>query len=99
MEEDPDVLCKLAGELGILQTPVFIFQDGNDPITERTFRKIAQLSSGAWCRFDANSASQLRNLLCAVAVYAAGGQKALEQFGRKHGGTVLRLSHQISNKN
>jgi len=99
MEEDPDVLCKLAGELGILRIPVFIFQDANDPIAERTFRKVARLSSGAWCRFDANSAAQLRDLLCAVAVYAAGGQKALEQFGRKRGGTVLKLSHEISNKN
>ena len=99
MEEDPNVLCKLAGELGILQIPVFIFQDGDDPITERTFRNVARLSSGAWCRFDANSAAQLRDLLCAVAVYAAGGQTALEQFGRKRGGTVLKLSHQIGKKN
>ena len=99
MEEDPDVLCKLAGELGILRIPVFIFQDGDDPITERTFRNIARLSSGAWCRFDANSAAQLRDLLCAVAVYAAGGQKAPEPFGRNRGGAVLKLSHQISKKN
>jgi hypothetical protein len=34
-----------------------------------------------------------------VAVYAAGGQKALEQFGRNRGGAVLKLSHQISKKN
>ena len=99
MEEDPVVLCKLAGELGILRIPVFIFQDGDNPIAERTFRQVARLSSGAWCRFDTNSAAQLRDLLCAVAVYAAGGQKALEKFGRERGGTVLKLSHQISKKN
>ena len=63
------------------------------------FRNVARLSSGAWCRFDANSAAQLRDLLCAVAVYAAGGQKALEIFSRKRGGTVLKLSHQIGKKN
>ena len=74
-------------------------QDGHDPIPERTCRNIDRLSSGGWGRVDANSAAQLRDLLCAVAVYAAGGQKALEQFGRKRGGTVLKLSHQLSKKN
>ena len=47
------------------------------PRAEKTFREIARLTKGAYCRFDAGSAAQLRELLSAVAVYAAGGRKAL----------------------
>ena len=45
--------------------------------------------------FDAGSARQLRDLLSAVAVYAAGGRLALERFGQRRGETVRRLSQQI----
>ena len=77
MEEDIDSLCEAAGELGLLGVPLFLFQEGHDPVAERSFREIARLTNGAYCRFDANSAQQLRALLSAVAVYAAGGRKAL----------------------
>ena len=99
MEENPDTLCRLAGELGILHVPVFVFQDGHDGIAERTFRKGARLRGGAWSRFDLDSAGQLRDLLCAVAVYAAGGKRALENFSERRGGVVLKLSHQIGSRN
>src|SRR5581483_11614658 len=46
-----------------------------DARAEQAFREIARLTKGAWCRFDAGSAAQLRELLSAVAVYAAGGRK------------------------
>ena len=78
MEEDVDDLCGRAGELALLGVPVFLFQEGNDRKAERTFREIARLTKGAYCRFDAGSAAQLKDLLAAVAVYAAGGRKALE---------------------
>jgi hypothetical protein len=78
MEEDIDDLCGRAGELALLGVPVFLFQEGNDSRAERAFREIARLTKGAYCRFDAGSAAQLRELLSAVAVYAAGGRKALE---------------------
>jgi len=77
MEEDIDSLCEAAGELGLLGVPLFLFQEGHDPVAEQSFREIARLTNGAYCRFDANSAQQLRALLSAVAVYAAGGRKAL----------------------
>lgn len=77
MEEDIDTLCAKAGELGLLGVPLFMFQEGDDTRAERAFREIARLTNGAFCRFDANSASQLGALLSAVAVYAAGGRKAL----------------------
>lgn len=95
MEENIDALCHLAGELGILGVPAFMFHEGVDAAAERAFREIARLSGGAYCRFDASSAQQLRDLLSAVAVYAAGGRKALESFGKRQGGVVLRLTRQM----
>lgn len=95
VEENPDELAGLAGKLGLLGIPLFVFQDGGDPVAERCFREIARLSGGAYCPFDAASPETLRDLLSAVAVYAAGGRNALEQFGRRRGGAVLRLTHQI----
>lgn len=95
MEEDPEVLAELAGKLGLLGMPVFLFQEGYDPLAEQTFRRIAGLAGGAYCRFDAGSARQLRELLSAVAVYAAGGRKALENFSRGRSGPVPQLIHQL----
>jgi hypothetical protein len=95
MEEDIDRLCHLAGELGILGVPAFLFHEGDDAAAERTFREIARLSGGAYCRFDASSARQLRDLLSAVAVYAAGGRHALEDFGQRQGGIARRLTRQF----
>lgn len=95
MEENVDRLCEYAGRLGIINLPVFMFQEGNDPTAARAFRQIAQLSGGAYCVFDANSPGLLKELLGAVAVYAAGGRKALEEFGRRRGGAALQLSHQM----
>ena len=95
MEENADHLIKLAGELGLLNVKAFLFQEGRDPAAEITLRQIAKLTGGAHCRFDAGSAQQLRDLLAAVAAYAAGGMKALENFGRSRGGAALQLTHQL----
>ena len=81
MEENADDLCVLAGELGLRKVPVFMFQEGHDPVAEATFREVARLSNGAWCRFDQGSAKELGELLRAVAVFAAGGLKALADYG------------------
>jgi hypothetical protein len=80
IEEDVDPICHIAGELGLRGTPVFCFQEGRSPVVETAFRQIAQLSGGAWAPFDAASAGALRDLLRAVAVFAAGGRKALAQL-------------------
>ena len=80
MEEDIDDLCGRAGELALCGVPVFLFQEGQDARAERAFREIARLTRGAYCRFDAGSAQQLRDLLSAVAVYAAGGRAALQRL-------------------
>lgn len=82
MEEQLDALADKAGALGLRGVPVFVFQEGKDPIAERAFKEIARLSKGAWFRFDRNSAATLAKLLSAVAVFATGGLKALEARGR-----------------
>jgi hypothetical protein len=98
MEEAIDRLCDLAGQLGVLGLPVFLFHEGRDPAAEAAFQQIARLSGGACCPFDASSAKQLRELLRAVAIYAAGGFKALENFSRTAGGPVLLLTNQLGRK-
>jgi len=95
VEEDVDELCHLAGQLGVLGVPVFVFHEGHEPVAARAFAEIARLTGGACCRFDADSPGQLRDLLSAVAVYAAGGRAALEDFGARAGGLVPRLTSQI----
>jgi hypothetical protein len=95
MEERIDPLCALAGEIGLVGLPVFLFQEGRAPAVEAAFREIARLTRGAYCRFDAGSTRQLRELLGAVAVYAVGGRKALADYGARHGEAVKRLIHQL----
>jgi hypothetical protein len=95
IEEDPGTLNRLAGELGLLGLPAFVFQEGYDPVVEGGFRQLARLSGGAYSHFDAGSPQQLRDLLRAVAVYAAGGRRALEDLGKRSGGVVRQLVHQL----
>jgi hypothetical protein len=97
MEEHIDELCQRAGALGLLGTPMFLFQEGRDQKAERAFKEIARLTRGAYCHFDAGSASQLRQLLAAVAVYATGGHKALRDYGRAtNSDAAIRLLEQLS---
>ncbi len=95
IEERIDDLCALAGELGMLGVPAFIFQEGDRIVATRGFKQIAKLTNGAHCQFDLSSARQLRDLLSAVAVYAAGGRKALKSYSRKTGGEVRLLAQQV----
>ncbi len=83
MEESADTLCQLAGECGIRQLPLFIFQEGQLATAERCFRSMAKLSKGAWASFDHRSADTLAALLGAVASFASGGVTALERQGTR----------------
>ena len=98
MEENVDTLCHHAGELGLLGVPVFVFHEGGDAVAAETFRQIARLSNGAYCRFDMGSADQLRALLSAVAVFAAGGRRALEDLSKREGGAALQITRQIGSR-
>jgi len=95
MEENADILCGLAGELGILNVPLFIFQEHNDAQVRQTFSTMARLSGGAYCHFDDASVDQLKDLLRAVAIYATGGLQALQDFSRAAHPSVKLLGTQL----
>jgi hypothetical protein len=95
MEEPIDDLCAVAGELGLLGVPAFMFQEAADPVAEQAFREIARLTRGAYCRFDAGAAHELRALLRAVAAYAAGGLRALADLSARRQSAAQRLLEQL----
>ncbi len=88
MEENVDELCQKAGELALRNIRCFFFQEGHDALTEQAFREMARLSAGAYFRLGPNSASELAQLLGAIAVYAKGGLKALSS-GKTHQNKLL----------
>ncbi len=94
-EEDIDRIGVKAGELGLKGVPAFMFQEGSDGVAGFAFREVARLTRGAYCHFDSTSAAALRDLLAAVAVYAAGGRRALEDLAARHGGAVLQIANQM----
>jgi hypothetical protein len=78
-EDNRNQLVESARELGNLGIPVFMFQEGRDQIARLRFQEIAELTHGAYHRFDQGSAKQLAELLRAVAAFAVGGVVALER--------------------
>lgn len=95
LEENPDDIAVKAGEMALLGVPVFVFQEGSEPRAKACFQEIARLTRGAYSSFDASSAATLRELLSAVAVYAAGGYRALENFAAGSGREVRALIGQM----
>ncbi|WP_298721420.1 VWA domain-containing protein [uncultured Ferrovibrio sp.] len=95
LEENPDDIAMRAGELALLGVPIFAFQEGEDSQAKACFKEMARLTRGAYCSFDRSSAAQLRQLLSAVAVYAAGGMKALEDYAARAGSEVRLLIGQM----
>ena len=69
MEENIDQLGDLAGQLGLLGVPVFLFQEGNEPNAARAFKEIARLTRGAYCR--------IRRRFGAATPRASGGRRRL----------------------
>jgi hypothetical protein len=76
-EEQADTVVPAANELGRLGVRAFMFQEGADQMVESVFREIANVTKGAYCRFDQGSAHQLAELLRAVAAFVTGGMTAL----------------------
>jgi hypothetical protein len=64
-----------ASELGV---KLFVFGEGADPHATPIFKELARITKGAFASFDRGSAAQLRELLKAVAIFAAGGLAALQ---------------------
>ena len=74
MEEKEHALYDAAAGLGV---PLFVFQEGEDPKVEQTFREMARLTKGAYSKFTPGAARELAELLRAVAAFAVGGLTAL----------------------
>jgi hypothetical protein len=89
-DETPEVLYGLARDLGM---KAFFFQEEEDSEAAKVFQETVRLTNGAYCRFDAGAADQLRDLLCAAAKYAAGGLKALS--AGSNAGAVKLLLQQL----
>ena len=47
VEESNDTLAALAGECGLYKLPLFIFQEGKDPLAASAFAMLARRSGGA----------------------------------------------------
>jgi hypothetical protein len=94
-EETLDEVGQIAGQLGMLGVRAFLFQEGANPQAQRAFRHIAKLTNGAHCRFDSSSPQQLRDLLGAVAAYAAGGRHALADLSKSSSPEVRLLASQV----
>ncbi len=97
-EEPIDQVGQVAGKLGMLNVPRFVFHEGHDPAAKTAFQHIAQLTNGAYCPFDQNSVSQLKDLLCAVAAFAVGGLSALEKQSQQGSRIAKSLIKQLPAK-
>ncbi|CAK0745595.1 VWA domain-containing protein [uncultured Gammaproteobacteria bacterium] len=95
VEEHVGRLSTLAGELGLLGVPVFMFHElDSDPEASKAtavFETIAKITGGAYCPFNVASAQTLKELLSAIAVYAVGGWEALAEYDSRRGGMVSAL--------
>lgn len=80
-EEPMADIVNTAGQLGLRQVPVFVFQEGNERYASEVFRSIAERSGGAHMPFESGSAAQLRELLNAAVIYATEGLDAVRRLG------------------
>ena len=79
MEEDEDEAARLAARLKLKGVRAFMFLEGDDVQARRTFGRIADLTGGVLLPFDESAPEHVKALLEAIAVYAVGGIKLLEQ--------------------
>jgi hypothetical protein len=84
MEEDLNELAALASKLGTQGVPLYLFQEGRDPVVRSAFRLLALKSGGAYFEFNPDkplAVVQLSEQLNAVARLAVGDAEALERIG------------------
>jgi hypothetical protein len=84
MEESLDELAAMAGQLGALGVPIFLFQERRDPAVRKAFRLLALKSGGAYFEFNPDTAravEQLSDQLNAIARLAVGDVEALQRIG------------------
>ena len=97
-EEHPDRVVTRAGKIGLLGVPLFIFQEGYDPVAKPVFQDMARVTKGAWCPFDQGSAAQLKALLTAVAAYASGGFTALSNLKDQKDQVMAQAAGYLTNQ-
>ena len=95
MEENITKLLELAGQLRLIDTPLFVFQEGYDPGASAALKKLARVTGGAHCQFDHNSASQLSELLKAVSAFTVGGRAAIKTQLESGNTKALSLLEQL----
>ena len=88
-EEPPDQVISAAGELALFRVPLFVFQEGFDPLARNVFVAMAQASGGAYAPFSRSSARELAELLGAVAAYASADEDAMKKIRSKAGVALL----------
>ena len=78
LEENPDEIVGLAGDIALKGIPIFLFQEGNDALASVIFRDIARLTGGAYGQFDSHAKDKLAAYLKGIAAYAATGGDATQ---------------------
>lgn len=85
-EENPTLAVEIAQQLKLKGVRCFIFHDNSSQAqgydtqsAQRVFDEIARITGGAVLPFDETSPDLVRELLAAIAIYAAQGMKALQQ--------------------
>ncbi|SNY93929.1 hypothetical protein SAMN04515647_4249 [Cohaesibacter sp. ES.047] len=74
LEENPDEIAGLAGDIALRGIPVFVFQEGTDALATTIFKDVARLTGGAYAQFDSHSKHKLADYLKGIAAYAASGR-------------------------
>jgi hypothetical protein len=88
-EENIDLVCDLAGQMGVSNLPAFTFHEGYDADGRQAFTEISRLSGGVFSEFDSSSPEILRRLLAEVAIFAVGGRKELNRFQKQSGHRLI----------
>lgn len=86
-EEELDPLAGLAGELGELGVPLFMFQEGRDPTALRAFRLLALRSGGRYSEFNAETPQAIDRL--------AGQLNAVARFAVTSDASVLAIAANV----
>ena len=99
-EESPARGRKLADELGCRGIRLIVLHDTADWTARRDaelFLDLARRTGGCVLPFDASAPDRLREFLTAIAVFAVGGAKLLQQKRGELPGAVILLQHLDSN--
>lgn len=64
-------------------------------MTSSLSRRIVRSRVGAYCRFDSGAVNELRELLRAVAAYASGGMRALNDLSVLRNAGAIKVLEQM----